>query len=119
MPISEWSENILITDLQDEPMFSDEIDSLIRQINQSEHAPDIVADFKAVSFINSSNIAQILNLRKSIADRGGTLTLCSINDRIWSVLVVTGLDKLFITETDTASALASIQLSEKPDYPKI
>ena len=112
MPVSDWSESILVADLQDEPLLSDELAGLNERVKDLEHAPDVAINFRNVTFINSSNLAQLIELRRKLGARGATLRLCSVNDRIWSVMLVAGMDRLFKFESDTASALASLQLGE-------
>lgn len=108
----EWSERILIADLADEPALSDELHALNERLAEpeSDGARDVVLNFAAVTYVNSSNIAQLLRLRSALADRGRGLRLCSIRDPVWSVLLMTGLDKVFNFAPDPASAIASLQL---------
>jgi len=110
MPVSDWSETIMVADLLDEPIFSDEIDSLTDQVAAMDALPNVVVNLSTVTFLNSSNIAQLLKLHEYIENRDGLMRLCSVNDRIMAVLTVTGLDRLFDIEDDVASALASIQI---------
>ena len=58
----EWSDNILLANLSDEPALSEELSLAIDKINDAEEAPHTVLDFRAVSYVNSSNIAQLLRL---------------------------------------------------------
>ena len=60
--------------------------------------------------INSSNIAQLLRLRKILGEGDRQLRICGVSDEVWSVLMVTGLDKVFHFAPDTMTALASIQI---------
>ena len=66
------------------------------------------------SYINSSNIAQLLAMRKTLAAGGRRLILCGINDEVRSVLVVSGLDKLFRIMPDMMTAIASVQIEDTP-----
>ncbi|MBK8267089.1 MAG: STAS domain-containing protein [Planctomycetes bacterium] len=75
----------------------------------------MVLDFANVNYLNSSNIAKLLKLRKH--DRHGNgkplgkLRLCAIKHRVWGVfLSVTGLDKIFDFCDNVPSGLASVQL---------
>ncbi|MBL1217577.1 MAG: anti-sigma factor antagonist [Planctomycetes bacterium] len=110
MSVTQWSEQILLAELQDEPAFSDELEALIEQIHGSTAKQDVVLNMQGVSFLNSSNIAQLLELQQRMTEKGLTLRLCAVNQRIYSVLQITGLDKFFQIESDTASALAALQL---------
>jgi anti-anti-sigma factor len=111
MPINEWSENILIVELNDEPAFSEDMDALMRRLDEaSERLPAVIVNLQAVSYVNSSNIAQLLKLRKKLMNAESRLRVCSANDAVWSVLLITGLDKVFDFTDDVATSLASLQL---------
>ena len=109
---SEWSDDIIARDLADEPALSDELALIVERVEAREHAPHLVLDFRAVNYINSSNIAQLLRLRKVLAERGGQMRLCAVSEDVWSVLLVTGLDKVFVFAPDKLTALAGLQLDE-------
>jgi anti-anti-sigma factor len=111
MPINEWSDSILIAELNDEPAFSEDMDGLIRRLeNWKDGRPDVVVNMQAVTYLNSSNIAQLLKLRKRLITEGARLRVCSVNDAVWSVLLITGLDKVFEFNDDIATSLASLQI---------
>ena len=113
MPIEDWSDEIVIAELHDEPSFSEDMDSLTSRVEQmTSDLPDVILNVQAVSYLNSSNIAQMLKLRKRVLDGGGRLRVCSIDDRVWSVMLATGLDNLFSFNEDVATALASLQLTD-------
>ena len=111
MPINEWSDQIIIAEMNDEPSFSEEMDALFRRLD-GEHAecPDVVVDLKAVSYLNSSNLAQLLKLRKKIMLKKRRLRICSAADPVWSVMLTTGLDTVFNFTEDVSTSLASLQL---------
>ena len=108
MAIQEWSEEITVCELADDPQFSDELDGVLER---SETKPtDIVLNFAAVGFINSSNISQLLRLRKHMLLGQRRLILCGVNTQVAGVFRVTGLDKVFEFTNDISTALASVQL---------
>jgi len=110
MPIKNWSEDILLAELQDDPNFSDDVNALLDQLD-SKPEQNVVLDFSSVSFLNSSNIAKLLKLRKTVTiNNQRKLKLCGINTHVWGVFLVTGLDNVFEYADDVASGLASIQL---------
>ncbi len=71
---------------------------------------DVVLNFAAVGFINSSNVAKLLRLRKLTTGDGRRLILCDINTQVWGVFLVTGLDKIFEVTDSVSTALATLQL---------
>ena len=111
MAIQKWSENITVVELADDPQFSDELTSLTESLEGESR--DVVLNFAAVSFINSSNVAKLLRLRKGqiSAERG--LVLCGVNTQVWGVFLVTGLDRIFDFTNDISTALATLQIEEK------
>ncbi|MBX3375304.1 MAG: STAS domain-containing protein [Phycisphaeraceae bacterium] len=111
MAISDWSESILLADLQDEPSFSEDLETLIARLEAMEPPlPDVVLNMAAVHAINSSNIAQMLTLRKRLLADDARLKVCSVGDTVWSVFLVTGLDKVFDFNDDVLTSLASLQV---------
>jgi anti-anti-sigma factor len=110
MPIENWSENVLLIELTDDPQFTDDMTALLEALEKREDL-DVVLNFQNVSFLNSSNIAKLLKLRKTVAIvRQRKLRLCAINTHVWGVFLLTGLDKIFDVYDDVASALASLHL---------
>lgn len=113
MPVNEWSESILIIELSDEPNMSDDLESAIRRVDRAEgQVPDVIANMQAVTYINSSNIAQMLRLRKLLVAGGARLRICAVNDAVWSVILTTGLDKLFDFTDDVSTSLASLHIGD-------
>jgi len=110
MAIQQWSEKIVLADLQDDPQFTDDLNGILETVQERPDL-DVVLNFREVSFMNSSNIAKLLKLRKQVMitnDR--QLKLCGISTHVWGVFLVTGLDKIFEFTDDPATALASLQL---------
>ena len=113
MPIEDWSDEITIATVGDEPAFSEDMANLLQRLDErGESTPDVVLDLASVSYLNSSNIAQMLRLRKRLNTGGRNMRICSVDDQVWGVLMITGLDKIFDFTDDVSTALASLQLSE-------
>jgi anti-anti-sigma factor len=111
----DWSDDIIVAHLEDEPALSDELGVLADRVGAEPAPPHAVLDFREVGYINSSNIAQLLRLRRALSDKGCQLRLCSVNDDVMSVLHVTGLDRMFEFSPDTLTALASLQIAAEDD----
>jgi len=109
MAIQNWSDDILMGELAEEPAFSEDMAALIDMVEQGPR--DVVLNFGAVDFLNSSNIARLLRLRKSVTGAGKRLLLCGVNNQVWGIFLVTGLDKVFNFTNDVATALATLQLA--------
>jgi len=108
MATQEWSEDIIVVDLADDPELSDELTAMAERIEKDPK--DIVLNFASVKFLNSSNISRLLKLRKVVLDEKRRLCLCGIAIQVWGVFLLTGLDALFEVAEDTATALASLQI---------
>jgi anti-anti-sigma factor len=113
MPLQEWSESTLIAEMNDEPLFSEDFDALASRLEASgDSTPDVILNLKDVSRLNSSNLAQLLRLRKLLLSRKRRLRICSVGDTVWSVLLVTGLEKMFEFTDDVSTSLASLQIEQ-------
>lgn len=109
MPIQNWSENIVVVTLNNDPAYTDDLNSLIEMLS-SRPSLDVVLNMAGVAYLNSSNIAKLLRLRKQMISNGRRLKLCGITSHVWGVFLVTGLDKVFEFVDDVSTALAALQL---------
>ena len=110
MATQNWSDEIMMVDLANDPEFTDELTAITEQMEKLPR--DVVLNFGDVTFLNSSNISLLLKLRKVLLDNKRRLCLCGIAIQVWGVFLLTGLDSIFDVAEDTASALASIQMRE-------
>lgn len=111
-PTERWSDEIWIVRLQNEPVFSDEIHPLLQRIGRDDTPPAIIVELAEVTRINSSNLSQLLKLRKAASDHNVKVRLTSPANAVWSVFLMTGLDKIFQFTQDTSTALAELQIDE-------
>ena len=109
MTIENWSETIIVVELCDDPAFADDMSQLLERGDEYRDK-DYVLNFSGVNFLNSSNIARLLKFRKTVITQKGRVLLCGMNNDVWGLFLVTGLDKVFDFESDVATALASVQL---------
>ena len=112
MTIQQWSDDITLAELADDPQFTDEMSTLADVL--AENPSHVVLNLAAVSYVNSSNIAKLLRLRKQMINADRRLTLSGVNNQVWGVLLVTGLDKIFDFTKDVSTALAKVQLATSP-----
>jgi anti-anti-sigma factor len=109
MAIQNWSEKILLVDLADDPSFTEDLNTLLENVTQNK-GQDVALNFAGCTFVNSSNLAKLLKLRKTLMGNNRKLVLCGINNHVWGVFLVTGLDKIFTFANDIATGLAKLQL---------
>jgi anti-sigma B factor antagonist len=107
-----WSDGILICDLADEPDLSDELGSVLAQLMDTKaiDMPHLIIDMSGVSYLNSSNIAQLLRVRKALLEAERKMIICSIADPVWSLMMLTNLDKVFHFAPDKPTAITRLQL---------
>ena len=113
MAVQQWNEDTLVVKLTDDPVLSEEMAEVTMRLDETDR--DVVLDFSDLALLTSSGIAKLLRLRKRMIVAGRKLLLCSLQDRVWSVLLVTGLDSIFVFAEDVSEALTRIQ-KDKADY---
>lgn len=113
MTIQNWSDDIIVAEMGDDPQYSDEMAALAERL--TERPANVVLNLGTVSFLNSSNLSRLLRLRKQMLSAERRLIICSVNDQVGGVFVITGLDKILEFTGDVATALAKIQLAEGPE----
>lgn len=108
-----WSDDITVCELADEPALSEELSGLASLLEQRpDRASHVVLDFSQVSYVNSSNLGQLLSLRKLLDARQRTMVLCAVSEQVMSVFRITGLQRVFRVAPDTLTALAMLQLDD-------
>ena len=110
MTIQDWSDEIIMAELADDPELTDDLNALIERM-EKDTKKDIVLNFSRVNFLNSSNISRILKLRKHVLDMKNRLCLCDIPVQVWGVFLLTGLDSIFEVAENTTSALTLLQIN--------
>lgn len=113
--LTDWSDDIVMVDLADDPQVGEDLKAVIERVASSEtgSVPHVVLNMGLVTYITSSNISQLLRLRKLVGDVGQQLRLCSLDERVLSVLKIAGLDRIFEFSPDPMTALASIQIDDE------
>ena len=109
MPVEKWSDSVVVVHLGDDPQFTDDMESLEASLVQS--GKDAVLDMSALKFINSSNLARLLKVRKNIVSKDHRLFLCGVTNHVWGAFLITGLDKVFEFSNNVSTALATIQMA--------
>lgn len=113
--LTDWSDDIVVVELADDPQIGEDLKAVIERVAGAEtgHVPHVVLNMSLVSYITSSNISQLLRLRKLVTDVSCQLRLCSVDERVMSVLRVAGLERIFEFSPDPMTALASIQIDDE------
>ncbi len=112
MAVQQWSDDVLLADLGDDPHFSDDLTALVDQCTQNPRL-DVLLNFANVTYLNSSNIAKLLKLRKVVQiGNERKLKLAGISRHVWGLFLVTGLDRIFDTVEDVPTGLALLQMQQ-------
>lgn len=109
MGIQNWSESIILVNLEKEPQMGEELETVIAMAAKNPDT-NVVVDFANASIITSSSIAKLLKLRKVLDQKGHSLILASVSPQTKNVFTVTGLDSVFEFVDDQFFALAGLQV---------
>jgi anti-anti-sigma factor len=109
MGIQNWSENIILVDLPQEPNMGDELKTITDMVRDRGDC-DAVIDFSSVDIVTSSSLSKLLKLRKLLVDCGHRLIFCNVAPATRGIFTVTGLDGIFELADDKFVALASLQI---------
>ena len=109
MGIQNWSEDIILVDLAQEPQIAEELKT-VTEMARDRGDCDVVIDFSDVDIITSSSLSALLKLQKLLTDCGRRLVLCGLAAATKSVFAITGIDALFEFADSKLTALAGLQL---------
>jgi len=113
MSVQEWSENIVVVEMQDDPAFADDLASLSELVQKKPHM-HVVLDLSNVSFLNSSNIARLIELRENVVVKNRRkLMLCSVGTHVWGIMLVSELHRVFDFADSVAMGLAAVQIVDE------
>jgi anti-anti-sigma factor len=104
MAVCELSQGTIVADPAGKSNVDEDLQEVARLIRERGQC-DVVLDFAAVDFVNSSHLTGLLQLRKLLTDSGSRLVFCNVNRPIQGILSITGLDKVFQIADDRSDAL--------------
>jgi len=110
MGIQNWSEEILLVELPQEPELGDELKTITEMVRDRGDC-DVVVDFSSVDIVTSSSLSKLLRLRKLLVDCGHRLVFCNVAPATKGIFTVTGLDGIFELVDDKFVALAGLQIT--------
>jgi anti-anti-sigma factor len=90
-----------ILDDADIQTLSDSIFGLLADIQKV----NLILDFHHVGFMSSVVLGLLIRLSKKVAEKGGQIKLCGINNRIYQAFEITGLNKVFDIHQSVDEAL--------------
>jgi anti-anti-sigma factor len=110
MGIQNWSDNIILVNLGEEPQMGEELQIAIDMVAENSGS-DVVIDFAEVNIVTSSSIAKLLKLREALYDCGRRLVFSSVKPQTKRIFTTTELDSVFDFVDDQFVALAGLQLT--------
>ena len=112
MSVQQWSETVILGEVSDDPQLTDDLTAVIEQCT-ADSRQDVLLNLANTTYLNSSNIAKLLKLRKLVTvTNQRRLKLAAVNTRVWGVFLVTGLDRIFDFVDDVPSGLAALQMGD-------
>ncbi|MHC4337693.1 MAG: STAS domain-containing protein [Planctomycetota bacterium] len=109
MGIQNWSDDIILVDLPQEPEMADELKTVTEMVRDRGNC-EVVIDFSSIDIVTSSSLSKLLKLRKLLADCAHRLVFCNVAAATKGIFTVTGLDGVFEIVDDKFVALASLQV---------
>ena len=109
MGIQNWSDEIILVDLQQEPQMGEELNTVVGMVRDRGNC-DVVIDFSSIDIVTSSSLSKLLKLRKLLADCSHKLVFCNVAPATKGIFSVTGLDGIFEIVEDKFIALAGLQI---------
>ena len=109
MAIQNWSDEIVLVDLPEEPEMGEELKTVTTMLRDRGDC-DLVIDFSKVDIVTSSSLSKLLRLRKLAADCGHRVVFCNVAAATRGIFTVTGLDGVFDLAEDKFVALAGLQI---------
>jgi len=109
MAIQEWSDSVIGVSLENHPTFNERLDGLLQAL-QGDVSSDVLVDFGAVHYINSSNITRLLKLRERVTTvLKRKLVLCGVAQEVRDVMRISALDRNFVFAPDIRAGLDLIK----------
>ena len=108
MGIQDFSEDVLLVTLPQQPQQSDELEAVNARLSEAIDR-DIVMDFSQVEILTSESICGLLILAKLLAGAGYQLVLYSLPPAINDIFVRTGLLSVFEFADNERDALAHVE----------
>ena len=108
MGIQNFSEDVLLIILPEQPQHGQEIEIVIRLLRDSVGF-DVVVDFSEVEILTSGSICGLITLDKLLKGSGRKLVFFDIPSAIKQIFVRTGLMAVFDLADDQFDAIQHIQ----------
>ncbi len=109
MAIEQWSDEIIIVSLPNEPEMADELVSLGNLLAEKENL-NVVVDLGGVGDITSESLSKLLKLHQITAQVGRRFVLCNMESETEDIFSATGLAGVFHLTENRFDALATLEM---------
>ncbi len=103
--IHELSDECLFVGLTDYAMLGKELKTVNETLRENPNR-DVIMDFSKVYMLTSSNLSNLMILRRLLEENGRRLVLCNVSFQIKCEFTVCGLREIFDFADDKFEALA-------------
>lgn len=110
MGIENFSKDIVIVTLPEQPQHSSELETLSNMFSEAVDR-DVVIDFSKVEILTSETICGLMILDKLLKGAGYQLLLCNLPPTIKQIFIRTGLVTIFQFAEDEVTALGYLRSS--------
>ncbi len=86
-------------DLENSPQLRERLLDIVQQ-----QPPRMIVDLTGVSYMDSSGVGTLVELKRNLERSGGRLVLVGLQPRVRSVFEITQLDKFFVIAASLAEA---------------
>lgn len=102
-------DNVLILDLKGKILIGDGIDELREEINNAikEEKIKLLLNFSDVPYLDSTGLGEVVRSYTSVKNRGGSVKIINLTQKVRDLLSVTKLITVFETFEDEDKAIAS------------
>jgi anti-anti-sigma regulatory factor len=108
--IQNFSENVLLITLPEQPQKGDEFEK-VGKILSEEVDRDAVVDFSKVQMLTSGTLCALIILDRLLKGYGRLLVLCNVSPEIKHIFSLTGLVVVFEFAEDELAALQRIRIA--------
>jgi anti-anti-sigma factor len=108
MALEMWSDRVAVLRPAGDAQLAEDIGAAEDIVAQGPL--NVVVDFTQMTFLGSTDLARLINLRKKLTKASGRLVLCGVPVQLHGTFLVTGLTKIFTFSDDVSTALATVQM---------
>jgi len=114
MGIENWTEDIILVNLLQEPKLRDELQTVLEMVYDRDKY-DVIIDFSSVDIVTSFSMSMLIKLHKKLSDNGHKLIFCNVAVATKRIFLIIGLEWMSKIFDDKFVALKSLQKESQQD----